>query len=872
MANETDQIALMAFKAAIDQDPFGALSSWNDSLHYCDWNGVLCSHRHPDRVTILNLTSQGLVGTLSPHIGNLSFLRAIYLKKNSFHGQIPPDIGNLFRLQHIEFANNSFDGEIPKNLSRCQNLKYLSLIDNSLTGNIPPELGSLLKLEALGLARNKLSGTIPPSIGNLSSLNQFSIGFCRLHGKIPEEIAQIRGLRFVQFAENNLSGKIPSGLYNISSIYYLAMGSNQLEGTIPPDIGLKLPNLEFLGFGFNRFTGMIPSSLMNASKLQYLVLVENNLTGPVPRDLGKLQNLRGIWLSYNQLQDDFSFVTCLTNCSFLKTIEVDRNLFKGSLPSSVANLSKEMSYLSMQANQLHGNIPSGIENLLNLDTLRMSENYLTGPLPSGIGKLYKLQDLYLGENSFTGELPSSIGNLTLLNLLYLNQNNITGSIPSSLGNCQNLLELFLSNNSLSGSIPRELLNISSISIYFSLGHNALTGSLPSEVGSFRDLVVFDVSNNRLSGKIPSSLRYCVGLEKLYLQENSFEGQIPEDLGFLRGLELLDLSHNNLSGTIPTNLRALVRLQTLNLSFNELEGEVPIGVFKNASAISVIGNVGLCGGIADLKLSPCPSVKSKKNVAVVIIPVVIGVFGFLAALICLVIFIYRRRMSRKKGSLVPSFNNQLLRLSYGELLKATDGFSNANLIGVGGYSSVYKGILDQDQLVVAVKVLNLNLRGASKSFMSECKALRSIRHRNLLKILSACSSVDFQGNDFKALVYEFKTNGSLENWLHQERVGDEGQQEEPRNLKLVQRLDIAIDIAAGLEYLHHGGESRIVHGDLKPSNVLLDHEMTAQIGDFGLAKVISMFSNGQHTNSVAVNGTVGYVAPGTVLSYFFEIVS
>ncbi|XP_028095407.1 probable LRR receptor-like serine/threonine-protein kinase At3g47570 [Camellia sinensis] len=186
-------------------------------------------------------------------------------------------------------------------------------------------------------------------------------------------------------------------------------------------------------------------------------------------------------------------------------------------------------------------------------------------------------------------------------------------------------------------------------------------------------------------------------------------------------------------------------------------------------------------------------------------------------------------------------HQFLRVSYAELLKATNGFSEANLIGVGSYASVYKGILDKVQMVVAVKVLNLQTTGASKSFMLECKALRAMRHRNLLKILSICSSVDFNGDEFKAFVYEFMANGNLDKWLHQVGVGDHEQPEKHRNLKLIQRLDISIDVASALDYLHCGCESTIIHGDLKPSNVLLDDEMTAHIGDFGLVKIISTVS-------------------------------
>ncbi|KAL7176585.1 hypothetical protein ACSBR2_030008 [Camellia fascicularis] len=205
--------------------------------------------------------------------------------------------------------------------------------------------------------------------------------------------------------------------------------------------------------------------------------------------------------------------------------------------------------------------------------------------------------------------------------------------------------------------------------------------------------------------------------------------------------------------------------------------------------------------------------------------------------------YMDGVFRNSSAFLIVGNNDLC----GELLKATNGFSEANLIGVGSYASIYKGIIDHVQMVTVVKVLNLQTRGASKSFMLECKALRAVRHRNLLKILSICSSVDFHGNEFKALVYEFMANGNLDNWLHQARVGDHEQLEEPRNLKLIQKLDI----------------STVIHGDLKPSNVLLDDEMAANIGDFGLKKIISTVSSDEaqgQSNSIAIRATIGYVAP------------
>ncbi|XP_077226084.1 putative LRR receptor-like serine/threonine-protein kinase At3g47570 [Tasmannia lanceolata] len=201
----------------------------------------------------------------------------------------------------------------------------------------------------------------------------------------------------------------------------------------------------------------------------------------------------------------------------------------------------------------------------------------------------------------------------------------------------------------------------------------------------------------------------------------------------------------------------------------------------------------------------------------------------------------------------------LKVSYAELFKATDGFSSANLIGMGSYGSVYKGILSRIENVVAVKVLNLHLRGASKSFMAECNALRNIRHRNLVKILTSCSSIDFGGNDFKALVLEFMPNGSLEKWLHSKLDG----QHQLGSLNFIKRLNIAIDIASALDYLHHHCHTPIVHCDLKPSNIFLDEDMNAHVGDFGLAKFyprIIQNSSEDQSSTNGLKGTIGYIAP------------
>ncbi|KAK2632109.1 hypothetical protein EUGRSUZ_L01986 [Eucalyptus grandis] len=830
--NQTDRLALIYFRHSVDEDPLGALSSWNDSFHHCEWQGVICGGRYPERVVSLNLMSKGLGGLLSPHVGNLSFLRSLVLQNNSFCGEIPQSIGHLFHLRHLVLSDNS----------SCSNLEFLDLINNQLVGKIPDEIGSLSMLHTLGLAINSLAGSIPHSIGNLSQLYTLSLMTNGLQGEIPKTLSKLHGLRFVQLMNNQLTGEIPLAIFNMSNIFYFCVSNNQLRGSIPPYIGDTLPSLFYLDFFSNFFTGVIPPSLSNASGLQYIYYDNNSFHGLIPANLGRLKALRVISLTSNELRDDFNFITPLTNCSRLEVIQLDSNFLEGLLPDSIGNLSNSVRVISMSSITMYGTIPPGIGNLFNLSYLDLSNNLLGGRVPSCIGALHNLHALSLSGNMLTGEIPSSIGNLTLMNRFYL-----------------------------PGSIPGEVLGLSTISIIFSLAHNQLSGSLPSQVGSLINLGELDLSYNKLMGPIPSSIGKCLVLERLSLAVNSFHGEIPLALGTLRGLQELDVSHNNLSGEIPSFLAQLTNLKYLNLSSNKLEGEVPKqGVFLNASAVFVFKNRNLCGGIAELNLPSCKSNTSKPlwTNKVRVIAIVTAVLSCFILCLCLFIFWYRRKKLKKNTSSIEfPFKHKFSMVSYGELLRASDGFSKINVIGKGRYGTVYKATTLEGGLV-AVKVLNLGYRGASKSFVSECRTLGAIRHRNLVKIVNVCSSMDYHGNDFKALLYEYMANGSLESWLHQgneENVEHEHEHGKLRHLGLMQRLDIAIDIASAIKYLHEVCSPKIVHGDLKPSNVLLDNEMIGRVGDFGLATISSPTKTDamdidDGNSSVVVRGSVGYVPP------------
>ncbi|XP_062095201.1 probable LRR receptor-like serine/threonine-protein kinase At3g47570 [Humulus lupulus] len=868
LGNETDRFALLKFKESVSSDPYAVLRSWNDSIHFCNWNGITCGHKH-QRITALELGDCKLRGTVSPYIRNLTFLRIIDLTNNSFFGEIPHRVFHLPRLQYLGLSHNMLEGELfALDLSYCLELRELDLEDTILTGFIPKELGSLTKLFRINLQTNNLTGEIPPTLANISSLEEFNVIDNTLVGTVPKEFGKLEMLKVFAVGSNDLSGMIPPSLYNISSLISFSTTDNQFKGTLPPHVGLQLPNLEEFVMGGNEFSGTIPESFSNASKLEILDVSENHFVGKVPASFGvNLPHLRSLNLEINQLgknlPNSLDFIASLKNCSQMEMLSLAYNNFGGPLPKSLANLSAQITQLYLGGNQISGIIPPALKNLVNLILLTMENNLLEGVIPTSLGKLRLLQMLLLNGNALSGEIPSSLGNLTQLSELNLSENNFNGSITPNIVDCQRLQKLDLSKNSLSGTIPKEVFGFPSL-LELDLSRNSLSGSLPTEVGKLKTITKLNLSENSLTGEIPNTIGGCSRLESVSLRGNFLHGILPSSLASLRGLLYLDLSRNNLTGNISKDLQNLRFLHYLNLSFNGLEGEVPEkGVFRNATAISVVGNTRLCGGVPKLQLPRCrKTIESKqgKRIDLKLIIIIVCVIAFLFLFASLSFLFWRRKSTRRSSPSNSELSSIsfLSKVSYQTLYQATNGFSQSMLIGTGSFGSVYKGILGQEGNAVAVKVLNLNQKGASKSFIAECKALRNIRHRNLVKILTCCSSMDFNGNEFKALVFEYMTNGSLDKWLHSVADGEN----QSRGLKFFQRLTIASDVASAICYLHDHCDHPIIHCDLKPSNVLLDDEMVAHVSDFGLARLIFNTNQMSETQSstIGMKGTIGYVPP------------
>ncbi|MQM13820.1 hypothetical protein Taro_046743 [Colocasia esculenta] len=816
-----EKAALLAFKSTIISDPEAALANWLASNDVCNFTGIWC-----DRWRL--------------HVVHLQLIR------KSIHGSLSPPLANLTRL------------------------RVLDLSENQLTGRIPPELSSLRRLEDIDLSGNQLSGPIPEDLSRLSRIAFLNLGSNRLVGSIPASI-----------------------LANCTCLGVLDLSDNKLSGKIPPDIGNNLPQLFWLSLYLNDLSGEIPLSLSNASKLNTLEVGNNHLSGELPSGVVySLKGLKTLHLSYNDLRshgnnsDLRPFFSALSNCSSLRELEMVGNGLAGRLPRAVGRLSARLSIVNMEENRIRGSIPQDIANLCNLTLLNLSSNLLEGTIPEEIGQLPKLERLILSNNLLRGGIPASMGNISSLGLLDLSKNMLTGEIPASLGNLTRVIELLLQKNLLSGAIPSGLgglrdLNKLDLSynrltgevprevarvarIFLNLSNNHLHGPLPPELGKMEQVQEIDLSSNNLTGEVSTELSSCIAVKLINLSHNSLRGPLPVSLGDLKNLECLDLSFNSLSGEIPVSLYNCTSLTQLNLSFNDFSGSIPSGgIFSFFTNLSFLGNPHLCGSLSGPVCSGRRSSSSNLHSRTFLISacIIASVLAFALTVACVIairklkgLFFFRK--DAMAADAAPALKSSYPRITHRELAEATGDFDQGNLLGSGSYGHVYRGVL-HDGTNVAVKVLKLQTSNSTKSFNRECQVLKRIRHRNLMRIITACSVPDF-----KALVLPFMANGSLEGHLHPSSGL-------PPRLDLLQRVSICSDVAEGMAYLHHHSPVQVIHCDLKPSNVLLNDDMTALVSDFGISRLTMTAGGGgsvvaaDDVGSSTVNmlcGSIGYIAP------------
>ncbi|KAL1359198.1 hypothetical protein HN51_004486 [Arachis hypogaea] len=863
---------------------------------------------------ILNLASNRLTGQLPSQLGELSELTDLVLMDNQLVGNIPKSLFQLGKLQILDLSMNNLTGEVPGefgNLRELQNLSLswnqfhgstipstmcsnyasklvsLSISDCGLHGVIPIELAQCVSLKVLDLANNSLSGSISPFIiGNLTNLEEIYLYRNKLHGSFPREIGKLGKLQSLSLFENQLSGQIPLEIGNCLGLQLIDLFGNQFSGGIPITIG-RLKELNWFHLRNNNLEGKIPATLGNCQKMKMIDLANNQLSGSIPATLGFLRGLDQLMLYNNSLEGNLPHQ--LANVANLTRVNLSRNKLNGSL----APLCSSSSFLSFDVtdNKFDGVIPFQLGNSHSLDRLRLGNNRFSGEIPRTLGKITEMTLLDLSRNSLSGPIPDELSLCHNLSHIDLNNNSLTGPIPSWLGTLPELGELKLSFNQLSGSLPLGLFNCTKL-LVLCLDGNSLNGSLPGHIGNLTSLNVLRLGQNNLTGSIPQTVGRLINLYELQLSRNGFSGEIPFEIGNLQNLQnILDLSYNNLSGEIPSSIRSLLKLQALNLSHNQLSGGVPLllGEMSSLDQLDLsynnlqgqldmrfcrrwpleafAGNLHLCGAskcskgngysnkLPMMSLSALVIVSSVSSIVAIAILMFAGrvflknkqeIFRKFGEVNC----IYSSSSHAKKRFLLPLNIGGNREYRWEDIMDATNNLSEEFIIGSGGSGTVYRAEWATGETVAVKKISFKDEYLLNKSFIREMKTLGRIRHRHLVKLIGCCSNRKKGCSGWNLLIYEYMKNGSVWDWLHGRTLKEKG------ILDWDARFRIAVGLAHGLEYLHHDCVPKIIHRDIKTSNILLDSKMDAHLGDFGLAK--ALVDNSDSTSCFA--GSYGYIAP------------
>ncbi|KAJ4963908.1 hypothetical protein NE237_023847 [Protea cynaroides] len=875
------------------------------------------------RLRTLFLQYNSFSGRLPQDIANLTNLQVLNVAQNFLSGGIPIDLPPS--LWYLELSSNAFSGEIPRNYSASPLLQLVNLSFNSFTGGIPPTFGELMQLQYLWLDWNLLEGTLPSALANCSSLIQLSVQGNELRGLIPTAIVALPRLQVLSLSHNNLSGSIPSSVFNNGSAYppslrVVQLGFNAFMGLVSPPEATFYRVLQVLDLQQNQINGVFPLWLTNVSTLTVLDLSGNSFSGKLPVGIGNLLKLKELRVANNSLYGDVP--NEIQKCSLLSVLDLEGNRFTGEIPAFLGELRnlkvlslggnsfsgpiqknlgslQELETLNLGGNNLTGDVPNELIWLSNLTTLDLGDNRLSGEVPSNIGNLWGLRVLNMSANRFSGRIPPSIGSLLQLRILDLSRQNLSGELPLELSGLPNLQHIALGENALSGNVPEGFSSLLSLT-YLNLTSNAFSGKIPATYGFLRSLTVLSLSSNHLSGSIPAELSNCSDLEVLQLHSDGLTGKIPADISHLSNLRELDLAHNSLkgeipeqiskcsslsslllnnnhlSGAIPDSLSDLKNLTVLNLSANNLEGEIPdmLGSrFDNPSAFA--SNRDLCGKPLNRK---CENVTktSKRRLILLLVIAIAGAFVTVLFCCCYIYSFLRWRQwlreggrgekkrsparvssgaaegdrrSGDNGNGGPKLVMFTSKITYTETIEATRQFDEENVLSRGRYGLVFKACF-QDGTVLSVRRLPDGSIDEG-TFRKEAESLGKVKHRNLTVLRGYYAGPP----DVRLLVYDYMPNGNLATLLQ------EASHHDGHVLNWPMRHLIALGVARGLAFLH---TASMVHGDVKPQNVLFDADFEAHLSDFGLDR-LTIATPAEASTSATTVGSLGYVSPEATLT-------
>ncbi|PON69847.1 Phosphorylase kinase, gamma catalytic subunit [Parasponia andersonii] len=791
----------------------------------------------PDEVETLQIISQKL--QLSRFWNNIS---------QSSCNQLDKDFNNTV-ISGTSILHNVTCDCTSENNTVCH-VNRILLKSLNIRGVIPEEFGNLTHLEELDLTRNYLNGSIPRSFSGLP-LQTLSLYGNRLNGSIPPEIGRITTLRVLVLEQNQLQGPLPETLGSLSNLERLALSSNNFEGTIPVTLG-NLKNLTEFRIDGSRISGSI--FIGNWTKLGRLDMQGTSMQGPIPSNISlltsltelRISDLSGPSIAFPDLKDLKSLERLiLRNCSI-----------SGQIPEYIGNFS--LRTLDLSFNKLAGEIPWKADGYLrNIDFLFLTNNLLTGEVPSWMQKTRKKFDL--SYNNFTGMPGVSCGLWEHVNLVsgYSSSedqscNPVTPAVQSLFINCGGPKSgEYVDDLTVGGpayfSPSGETWAYSSTGVYMD-GENK---------ESYRVLNAFP--SNKTFPEIfqtariaPLSLKYyglCMQKGSYKVTLHFAEIMYSDDQTFRSlGKRIFDVS---IQGNIVLKDFNIVEKaggvnKGYNVTFDDIivhGSTLEIHLYWAGKGTTAIPDKGVYG-----PLISAISVTSNDTGGGLSVGAIVGIVVSSCVLGILILLVLRMKgyLGRKdlEDEELRGLELQTGYFTLKQIKSATGNFDPANKIGEGGFGPVYKGLLSNGG-IIAVKQLSSKSKQGNREFINEIGMISALQHPNLVKLYGCC----IEGKQL-LLVYEYLENNSLARALF-------GPEEYRLNLDWPTRQKICLGIASGLAYLHEESTLKIVHRDIKATNVLLDKDLNAKISDFGLAKL----DEEENTHiSTRIAGTIGYMAP------------
>ncbi|XP_050288033.1 probable LRR receptor-like serine/threonine-protein kinase At1g56140 isoform X2 [Quercus robur] len=705
------------------------------------------------------------------------------------------------------------------------------------SGTIPKELGNLKELNMLSLASNNFSGTLPPELGNLVKLEQIYVDSSGLGGEIPSTFANLQNMRIMRVSDSPFTGRIPDFIGNWTKLTALRIQGNSFEGPIPSSFS-NLISLQSLRISDIYNVSSSLDFIKNLTSLTNLVLRNALITGNIPSDIGEYKMLQILDLSFNNLTGEIP--SGLFSISSLKFLFLGNNSLSGTLPSLK---SEELQNVDLSYNQLSGGFPSWVIASSNLQLNLVANNFIFDK--SNISVMPRLNCL---QRNFPCNRNSP---------LYANFSIKCGGPEMPAEGIVYEAE----NSSSFGAAWYYVTNtekwaVSNVGLFAERTDQSYVQHTLAQVIATNIPELYQTS--RMS---PGSLRYYgLGLDNglynvsLFFAETGFDdlssqtwksqGRRVFDIYIQGSLELKDFDISKEAGGVE---RALPKIFKANVSENYLE----IHLFwagKGTCCVPIQGYYGpLISAIHVVSdfVSNVPGIPSsnrgKKSRLGLIVGIAVPV-GVVSLIFIFAVFYMKRKPQHNNEDELLGIGPRPNTFSYAELRSATDDFNPSRKLGEGGFGPVFKGTLS-DGRIVAVKQLSVASHQGKSQFVTEISTISAVQHRNLVKLYGCCIE-----GDRRLLVYEYHENGSLDQALFGKSK---------LHLDWPTRFSVCLGTARGLAYLHEESRLRIVHRDVKASNILIDGKLCPKISDFGLAK---LYDDTKTHISTRVAGTIGYLAP------------